>query len=380
MVGADVVRCAPSSQKSLLRHTSGRFWMLETIRDYAAEELEKLSDADDLRRCLLDWLVGLAETARPHLIRADQGHWLTRLESERGNIRAALSWAFDGPEPELALRLTAALRRFWWIRGPAEGLTWLERGLAQPAIPLDVHEAALDAAGNAAYIIGDAERSLRLYEEGLARFREAGDRAGTAKMLRGRAFPLLALGDLAGSEQSAAEALAISRELQERDEVMFCLNALAAVASERGELDRVEELEREELALARELGSAWDLVPPLVNLAEVAMLRGDAESAWSLAQEAFAAAREVGDANYTLAALNILSIAAARQGRPRAAGALWGVGERLDLELGESRLAHSERRRLEEMLGERAPEFERGVEEGRRLSPDDAVALATASP
>src|SRR4051794_38460119 len=89
--------------------------------------------------------------------------------------------------------------------------------------------------------------------------------------------------------------------------------------------------------------------------------------------------RDVGDANYTRAALNI-SIAAVRQGRHRVAGTLWGAGERLDVERGSRRKARSERRRLEEVLGERGPEFDRGVKEGRRLSAGDAVALATASP
>ena len=77
-------------EKSLVRFTDDRYWMLETIREYAGERLEGSGDADELRRRHGIWITGLALAAESELERGDQATWLGRLESERDNIRAAL--------------------------------------------------------------------------------------------------------------------------------------------------------------------------------------------------------------------------------------------------------------------------------------------------
>src|SRR5919202_670094 len=77
--------------KGLLRHTEERFWMLETIRDYAAERLEASGEADELRRRHAQHFLALAEKAEPNL-RGYSRAWLDRLEREHDNLRAALDW------------------------------------------------------------------------------------------------------------------------------------------------------------------------------------------------------------------------------------------------------------------------------------------------
>jgi non-specific serine/threonine protein kinase len=91
-----------------------RYRYLETLRQYALEELRNAGEEGRLRRRHCEWFVDLAERAEPELVGPHQATWLERLEREHDNLRAALRWAVDNDEAELGSRLGAALWRFWW--------------------------------------------------------------------------------------------------------------------------------------------------------------------------------------------------------------------------------------------------------------------------
>src|SRR5581483_6600414 len=95
-----------------------RFSMLETLREYAREQLgEDERDRVALRHAR--YFAALAERAVPLLVGPEQGKWLDRLETEQGNMRAAIEEGGDG---EAARRIAGALRHHWIVRGPiAEG-------------------------------------------------------------------------------------------------------------------------------------------------------------------------------------------------------------------------------------------------------------------
>ncbi|MFL5733370.1 MAG: BTAD domain-containing putative transcriptional regulator, partial [Chloroflexia bacterium] len=106
-------------RQSLLRRTpEGRYEMHELLRQYAAEKLEQVPDERDqtLDRHALHYLA-LAEEAEPQLRGPDQKLWYDWLELELNNVRAALTWTNESGNAEVALRLAAALRIFWWTRG-----------------------------------------------------------------------------------------------------------------------------------------------------------------------------------------------------------------------------------------------------------------------
>ena len=241
-------------EKSLVRHTEERFWMLETIRDFALERLEQADAAAALRRRHFEYFRDLAEEAKPQLAEADQAEWLDRIEAERANVRAALEWALGSGEPQLALELAAALGRFWWVRGPAEGLAWLERGLSRTEGAPLVRAAALDAAGGSAWFLGDHERALRLFEEGLAIYRELEDRQGIGEMLNRLGPPLGAAGRHDEADRVVEEAASIHRELGNLSELSLSLQILGANAFERGDLDKGISLLEESITLARKSG------------------------------------------------------------------------------------------------------------------------------
>jgi predicted ATPase/class 3 adenylate cyclase len=376
---ADVETLQSLVDKSLVRRTNDRFWMLETIREFALERLDESQDAVALRARHARFLLAFAEEAKSHLAGERQGEWLGRIADERDNIRVVLAWALDAGE-ELALRLAAALRRFWWVRAYAEGLAWLRRGLAEIAADPEVRADALDAAGGTAYFAGDDEAAVTYFREGLAIFRELGDQAGAARMLRGLGPPLMRLGRMEEAERVVRDAVAINRELDDKEELALGLEILGSAVASRGQLGEARELYEEALALARAIGDHWSLAYTLQNLAELALEEGDPDRAWRLGCEAILEAQRIGDQFLGAFCLAILSVAAARREDEGRAGALWGAAERLGEELGTSAWDGPDGRALyEEMLGPRGATFKEAVPAGRRLTLAEAIQCAVDS-
>ena len=117
-----------------------RYWVLETIHEYAWEKLKESGEAEELQRRHAFYFMRLAEEAEPEFRGAHQGEWLARLEDDHDNMRAALRWAQEtqqtretgepgGPTAiEAGLRTAGALWRFWYVRGYySEGRDWLAR-------------------------------------------------------------------------------------------------------------------------------------------------------------------------------------------------------------------------------------------------------------
>ena len=108
-----------------------RFWMLETIREYALEQLRAAGEDDAIGGRHARFYAALVEQAEPKLTGADQARWLDQLEAEHANLQATLRWASQTGDTEMALLLAARLWRFWQLRGHfAEGRRWLEDVLA----------------------------------------------------------------------------------------------------------------------------------------------------------------------------------------------------------------------------------------------------------
>jgi hypothetical protein len=108
------------AEKSLLL-TDGdgalRYRMLGTIREYAADRLTETRETDLARQAHLGYFTELAESAEPHLRRAEQLAWLARLEADHDNIGAAMGGAIAAGEAQAAMRLAAAAGWYWWLGG-----------------------------------------------------------------------------------------------------------------------------------------------------------------------------------------------------------------------------------------------------------------------
>jgi predicted ATPase/DNA-binding SARP family transcriptional activator len=117
------------AEKSLVNVEEGsgehRYRLLETVRQYAGEHLEEAGERAGFEGRHRDWYLALAERDPTPAGELPEQARLRRLERERDNLRAALASALAN-EPEIGLRLTVALWRFWLMRGYlAEGYRWL---------------------------------------------------------------------------------------------------------------------------------------------------------------------------------------------------------------------------------------------------------------
>jgi predicted ATPase/class 3 adenylate cyclase len=302
-----------------------RFSMLQTINEFASEQLVASGELAQVKENHAGWFLDLAVEAEPQLPGPSAVSWLDRLENDHDNLRAALDWFGGQGDGERAVTLAAALWRFWWLRGHvAEGRDHLETALAVTASNASVARAtALDGAGVLAETQGDYDRAEALHREALALSRERDDKSGIARALGNLGVVAFDRGDDEQATISLEESLALAREIGDQLLVATALNDLAAVAFERGDLDRAESLYQESLGLRRRSGSGSEIARALNNLGSVAFARGDFGDACQLFSESLDLYREAGDRWGAAGALLGLAVANHRQGdAPRAVALL----------------------------------------------------------
>jgi predicted ATPase/DNA-binding NarL/FixJ family response regulator len=269
--------------KSLLQReqlTSGevRFRMLETIREFAHEQLVNSGRLSDLRDGWLDYLIQLANRSRQALLGREQAAALETLDREHDNLRAALRWCIDSKDAERGLRLAASLWRFWYVRGFfTEGRTWLAELLALPTgtARSAVRASALTAAGNLAYNQGDDAAAEMLQQDGLAIWRELGDQRGTAASLDTLGALAYRRGDCDRATALLEESLLVKRESQDRWGIAAALHHLGEVALEQGHFSAARARYEDSLIEWLELGDSWSIALVFESLAALAHARGN---------------------------------------------------------------------------------------------------------
>jgi predicted ATPase/DNA-binding SARP family transcriptional activator len=296
------LECLERLRESSLVHATEadgemRFQFLETLREYAAEQLP-VDERDALARRHAQFFLRLAETAACELARPDQGLWLDRLEREHDNMRAALEWAVEAGEAELGLRLASALEGFWCPRGYyKEGLAWILRLLAHPgaAAPTAARAHALGTAGGLSALQGDEEAAQALYEESLSISRRLDDRAGIAKMLRGLGSLAWNRWDLSTARALAEENLALCRELGNPRDIGDALTLMCEICRSERDLPAARALIEESLAISRALDDRVRIASKLECLGSAAFQQRDLDTARRAFEESLAVATELED-------------------------------------------------------------------------------------
>jgi len=295
----DLDTLASLVDKSLLRQTAdGRFFMLDTIGEFAQECLRALDEERTLRDGHAAYFAALAETARPCVKGPEHLEWLRRLDAEHSNIRAALRHFIDVGAGDSALCMCFALKEAWDARARyTEARRWLSE--AKATARDDRARAWGDSAlGLFAFRQGDLAEALEL-EQGVAeifeRYRmlaeqaEAISNTGFIQMVLGRTDEAVALGE---------RATTLARESGDAWMISWTLNAVACAYYEAGGRELAWELMRESARIAREVGDRRLLVPPISNLGEQATAEGKLDEALSFTREAIELAREVGDIGF----------------------------------------------------------------------------------
>jgi predicted ATPase/class 3 adenylate cyclase len=362
--------------KSLVRRwETGRFAMLETIREFALERLDESGAAENLRGRLFDYLLALLPPWRA--TRAGLAEVIDRLGAELPNYRAALAWSLEA-DPLRSLELVTALGRFWVIRDPAEGDRWLTAALSRTADqPPELRAEALLWLASCGAFLGGGTSGEETFEESLSLFRAAGNLQRVADALDRLAGAQIAAGRLEAAKAAAEESLALFEELGEPEGAMYALDKVGAVARGEGDKEGARETLETVLGLAREFDDSWWAARTMIRLAVWSLDDGELARAGELTREAAHVTALLGDRFHLAESFGLLAALATARGDFVQAGRFWGVLEALEREREwldpESRAGYSAR-----VDAARGPDFAAAAEHMRELAPDDAVRVALA--
>ena len=417
-------------EKSLVRQIDGveglpRYLMLETIREYALEQLEASGEADATHRRHALGALRFAETAETALLGPEQGPWFARVEQAHDNLRAALRWCEEHGYAEPSYRLVVALWWFWSIHGHVgEGRERLASVLTRfsgsaTSKRAELRARALLGASMLASLQSDYVVARALGEEGLEIRRALGDSAGTFAALENQGTVSWLQGDYRAARRYSEEALAIARELGDERGYAMVLNTLGNVSYELGELAVAKAHYTEAVALmpeetpipgiilslalvAQEQGEYEEAVHiamrsldrcrrvalrhielmALATLGGFAIARGDLDGGRAYLHESIEITQELGDAGAAAQVLERFVELAAKQGQLEGALILAGAAEVLRGRAG-ARRSRSGQAKLDAALAPArhalsSADAEAVRRRGRGMSLDEAVAAALA--
>jgi predicted ATPase/class 3 adenylate cyclase len=283
-------------EKNLLRHTDGRFWMLETIREFARAQLRDLGEEDAIALRHASYFLQLAQDTEAGTSGPAQAALLQMLEREHNNARAAFDWAVEN-DVEMALALGNALQGLWYLRGYArEGLTRLEAALDhdEKAPPL-VRARALRTAGTLAEACSEFTRARELLGQSITLLRGLGYPKDLATSLNNQAAIAAHQGDYEAARGAYEESLELKRTLEDTTGILVTSSNLAILEGKLGEYEVARRRHEEVLPSLRELGSPYALSNCLASLGEIALLCGDLTGGRTMLEQSLELRREVGD-------------------------------------------------------------------------------------
>jgi len=282
--------------KSLLRLLEAsdgepRFFMLETIREYALERLTESGENEELQNRHATFFLTFAEQAENELHGFQQMNWLEKLEVEHDNLRAALGWLMRREEAQRGLHLAGALADFWVIRGhiiEADrhfGMLFALRDASQPTA---VRAKALDCA---AYFASDRTKASSWMEESLQLWRELGDKRGLVRATISLGNSQGFRGERAKGRALLEQSVAMARELGDKWCLALALVWLGAIMLRQGEITAAREAEEEGIKLCREVGDRRIMAIALFHLGNVMTFQGEPEKHRLLHEECLAILR-----------------------------------------------------------------------------------------
>lgn len=366
-------------EKSLLRHTDGRFWMLETIREFASDQLQASDRATTLQRRHAEWFLALAEDVETQL--ENNPGSIERLEAEHDNFRAALDRLDSTGDPGLALELAGRLTRFWESRHVAEGGQRFEYLLARTTRPSAERARGLAGAALLARQSGDAATARRRAQEALALYTEFDDPPGIAGASITLGLAVADEGDFTQARDLFAAGVRLFHDAGDEDTALFASRLLAWMHEELGDRDRAWALREHNLTWARALGNKSLESQTLGAVARMALEQGRTRDAIAMLKDVLRIDRELGMELQTSIDLTRFARAIALAGGGDVdATKLLSCAEALREEMGAGGMPYLVRDHQEALASIRGRlndnEFAEAWEQGTTLTIDDALGVA----
>jgi predicted ATPase/class 3 adenylate cyclase len=303
-----------------------RYHLLETIRQYARTKLLEAGDAEQVRNRHLDFFLKFAEKAESHYNSLQELEWMSQLEADNDNLRAALEWAME-QDVLSALRLGTALYPFWNRHGQeAEGCRILRQSLARlKALPLAEGEAAhrrmtvqvkaMGALEVLSFAQGDFVSSLNVAEEVIELSRRINEKHSLSEALFYLAIVKAFLGDAEISVSMAEEALTLARELGDRVLLGLGLTNMAGViALTQGDSQKMQACSEEGIRLLKEAGAQWGVAMASFGTGLFSARQGNYAEARSQFEASIPVFRELRDRHRVNMAYSEISHIERRQG------------------------------------------------------------------
>jgi predicted ATPase/serine/threonine protein kinase len=370
-----------------------RFVMLETFREYGRERLLEHGETAATERAHAAYMLVVAEEETLGMSPAEREAWLRCCDVEHDNFRTAIRCLATSGDVEWALRLSAALFRFWEQRDHlTEGRETLARVLGMPdaAAPTRFRARALYCASVLADIQADLAAAEMLSREACGIYRQFGDTQGVAMTMSVMAYHAQRQGRYAEATSLFGETVSLWEQLgdvtavdfatsnmahaakgggdfdlaralleqvvassQARGDVRgyaFALNGLGDVAASQGNHDSARGYHHESLARYREIDDRWGIARVLVDLASIDLQAGDYEEADRSLTASVQAFRTLGHQRGVARQLESLSWCASCRSRDEAAVALASAAAAIRQRIG-APAKQSDREKVEGTLG-----------------------------
>jgi predicted ATPase/class 3 adenylate cyclase len=362
-----------------------RFETLQTIREYGLERLEEGDEAESVRHNHAHYFLEFAEATEHELRGSDLELHLEVLRLEHDNLRAALAWALEHDEGNVALRISSSLWRFWHLHGDlTEGRSWTDQALALPSAAGRTRERAraLIATGSLAYWARATPAMAQTYEEAMAIFRELEDPAGIALATLNRAFAVAVEGRIANAAEMSRASRAMFEEISDPRGVADSLFALSGMSRKLGDLVAARAEAEEALRLHKDLGDIFGIHGDLYVLGRAVTDAGDLDAAREIFLETLSMAEHMGSSTGLALSLDLLAVQDADRGNPvramKLAGASAAIKDSIAGEAPPELLdLPDSRERARALITDE--EIKAAWDEGRAMSVDEALAYARES-
>jgi tetratricopeptide (TPR) repeat protein len=317
--------------KSLVHRTGNRFAMLETIREYAAEQLGQLADGLPLVERLAGYLIDLIDAEGPPMFLGRQSRVFELLEHEHPHTRLVMDWAFANKRYEIALRLVATLFVFWNKRGhSAEARPWAEAALsAREAMPVDLQLRMLVGASEILRATGDVAVATTLKEELLERAAqsELSDPLWVPALLVNLAEIAMETGELTRARRLAEQSLEL--RVQRGLPPARAQATLGELARREGDVRLAEELYCKAARGFVEMQDDNNAASAFRELGELARRKGEGRNAIDLFRKALRLSVDLRDVSGIGNGLQDVAVVAWSCGEVQRAARLWGAGQRV---------------------------------------------------
>ena len=293
----------------------GRFRLLESLRVYALEDLNRTSRLEEVRGRHAAHLLGLMTAGDQGLRGPGQQEWLTRLRASVPDLRAALDWLFGGADPARGAQLAAISTWFWTREGMLdEAARWMETASAVVVDDLAIRAAVLHASGRIAAPLGDLRAAREACVASVELSRELGDDAALGRALVTLGLCEWALGDLAAAARAHEEAEARAEASGDRWHRGAALVLRLRTAIDAGEQD-VEQRLDQALSSIRSTGDQHLIGLALGQQARLGLLSEDPDRAYESARSSLEYWRSVHYREGEVQAMNLLARASVKAGR-----------------------------------------------------------------